>query len=172
MNEIVKEEYYTKHEVYEKFKELNTQFTHQKTFNEFQYENKAILGKLSSNSNDQQKKIKKLEKESLDLQKKMKTKFEESEGAKIWEEFEKYCRFQDLKDLYGKIVPEMKKFEDNMIEMSKEYEQSKEIIRRYDEVLMEKASKTAIKGIHENFKEYLESKKFKKFEQENSEKLQ
>jgi len=33
--------------------------------------------------------------------------------------------------------------------MAQGYEQSKEMIRRYDEVLSEKANKTAIKDIHE-----------------------
>jgi len=34
--------------------------------------------------------------------------------------------------------------------MSRDYEQSKEMIRRYDEVLLEKANKMAVKDLYEH----------------------
>jgi len=46
-----------------------------------------------------------------------------------------------LKGLYRKVLPPLAKYEDKMNEFSKEHEQSKEIIRRYDEVIADKASK-------------------------------
>ena len=42
----------------------------------------------------------------------------------------------------------MKRFEDRMKEMSDDYEKSKEIILRYDEIITEKASKTSIQEIY------------------------
>ena len=52
--------------------------------------------------------------------------------------------YQDLKDLYALVLPPMSLFESKMNEMSQGYEQSMEMIRRYDEVISDKANKTAI----------------------------
>lgn len=57
---------------------------------------------------------------------------------------EKCARYEDFKDLYNKVIPPMKVFEDRMKEMGDDYERSKEMIRRYDEIITEKASKTSI----------------------------
>lgn len=43
--------------------------------------------------------------------------------------------------------------------MSASYEQSKEVIRRYDEIISEKASKTSIKELYEFIRRYIETKK-------------
>lgn len=69
--------------------------------------------------------------------------------------------YQDLKDLYSKVLPPLSTFEAKMDEMSASYEQSKEMIRRYDEVLSDKAGKTAIKEIYEHMRRFIESKAVK-----------
>ena len=43
-----------------------------------------------------------------------------------------------------------------------------EIIRRYDEVIAQKASKTNVKEIYEEFKEYITQNKFLDFKAENN----
>jgi hypothetical protein len=80
---------------------------------------------------------------------------------KIWDEFKNYALYQDLKDLYAKVLPPLSTFESKMTEMSLGYEQSKEIIIRYDEILSEKANKTAIKELYENMRNYIKVDKFK-----------
>ena len=39
-----------------------------------------------------------------------------SEIDKIWDNFDKFCIFDDLKDLYLKTVPEISKFETKIID--------------------------------------------------------
>lgn len=48
-----------------------------------------------------------------------------------------------------------------MDEMSDSYEQSKEMIRRYDEIMSDKANKTAIKEIYEVMRNYVRQEKIK-----------
>ncbi len=79
-------------------------------------------------------------------------KTDKSETERQWEEMKKYALYNDLKDLYGKVIPPLAGFDAKMDMMSQGYEQSKEMIRRYDEVLLDKANKTSIKEIHEHFK--------------------
>lgn len=88
-------------------------------------------------------------------------KTDKSETAKIWEQFKNYALYQDLKDLYSKVLPPLSGFECKMEEMSASYEQSKEMIRRYDEVMSEKASKTAIKEIYEVMRNYARQERIK-----------
>ena len=64
-----------------------------------------------------------------------------------------------MKDLYGKVLPPLSSFEAKMDEMSSSYEQSKEVIRRYDEIISEKASKTSIKELYEFIRRFIETKK-------------
>ena len=73
----------------------------------------------------------------------------------MWEEFKKYCKYQDMKDLYNKVIPTLSQFETKMEEMSTGYEQSMEIIRRYDEIIAEKASKTSIFEIYQHLEIFL-----------------
>ncbi len=83
---------------------------------------------------------------------------------KVWEQFNKYAMYQDLKDLYNKVLPPLSTFEAKMDEMSASYEQSKEMIRRYDEVISDKANKTAIKEIYEVMRNYPRNEKIKEIQ--------
>ena len=65
-----------------------------------------------------------------------------------------YALYADLKDLYAKVIPPLAGFDQKMDMMAQGYEQSKEMIRRYDEVLNEKANKIAIKDLYEHLKLY------------------
>lgn len=78
-----------------------------------------------------------------------------SETRKVWDQFSKYALYQDLKDLYNKVLPPLSTFESKMDEMSDSYEQSKEMIRRYDEIMSDKANKTAIKEIYEYMRHFV-----------------
>ena len=70
----------------------------------------------------------------------------------MWSNFNQFALYDDLKDLYGKTVPEIKKFEDRIIEFNCQLERIDEIMRRFDEVITEKASKMdlrdIVKGLH------------------------
>ena len=47
------------------------------------------------------------------------------------------------------VLPPVKKMEKEIVSFHKKQEQSHEIIRRFDEVLLEKASKTSIQQVSE-----------------------
>ena len=42
-------------------------------------------------------------------------KMESEEGGKIWQNFRKYAQYNELQELYKKVVPEIGKFEDKLI---------------------------------------------------------
>jgi hypothetical protein len=86
-------------------------------------------------------------------------KTDKSEMLKVWNQFKSYALYQDLKDLYAKVLPPLSTFEEKMDEMSASYEQSKEVIRRYDEIISDKASKTSIKELYEYVRRFIETKK-------------
>jgi hypothetical protein len=78
----------------------------------------------------------------------MQKKTEISETQKIWDEFKNYSTYEDMKELYSKVLPPLSTFEDKMLLMSSEYEQAKEIIGHYDEIISEKANKTTITELY------------------------
>ena len=47
---------------------------------------------------------------------------DKEEGKEIWANFENYCSYDNLKDLYQKVIPEMQKFETQMEQMSQGFE--------------------------------------------------
>jgi hypothetical protein len=42
--------------------------------------------------------------------------------VKLWSEFDNYSKFDDMKELYNKVLPPLRSFEDKMLMMSTEYE--------------------------------------------------
>ncbi len=88
-------------------------------------------------------------------------KTEKTELQAVQDQFKNYALYQDLKDLYGKVLPPLSTFEAKMEEMGDSYEQSKEMIRRYDEIMSEKASKSTIKEIYEVMRNFVRHEKIK-----------
>ena len=50
----------------------------------------------------------------------LKGKVDFAEIEKIWMQFDRYCMYDDLKDLYTKTVPEIAKFEVKLEEFSRD----------------------------------------------------
>lgn len=71
------------------------------------------------------------------------------EGRKIWQYFSRFAEYQDLKDLYKKVIPEIAKFEQKMINYETEVAKMNMIMRRFDETLSLKANKTVIDKLQE-----------------------
>lgn len=76
-----------------------------------------------------------------DIQRDLKKKTNNEETSRLWKNFTNYAEYTDLKDLYNKVVPDISRFEDSLIDLSREANKTQEIVRRFDEVLSEKASK-------------------------------
>jgi NAD+--asparagine ADP-ribosyltransferase len=76
----------------------------------------------------------------------LKLKVDVEEGQRLWNNFERYAMYDDLKELYMKTVPEIFKFEQKIEEHRTDLVKQNEILRRFDEVIADKASK---ENVHE-----------------------
>ena len=73
-----------------------------------------------------------------------------SDGQKIWRHFQRFAEYDDLKDLYSRIMPQIQLFEDKILEFSKESVQNQSIILRFDELLASKADKLNIDTLYKH----------------------
>jgi NhaP-type Na+/H+ and K+/H+ antiporter len=69
--------------------------------------------------------------------------------------FQEYCAYKHLKDLYNKVMPVVENFEVKLGRFNREIEQHRLVIRRFDEVMLEKASKFRLKQLENEFCKYL-----------------
>lgn len=67
--------------------------------------------------------------------------------------FSNFAEYKELTTLYNKVLPEMGKHEANMIEHRNDIKRFGEMIKRFDEVLSEKASKQDFRDIQNRIKE-------------------
>lgn len=82
------------------------------------------------------------------------------ETANIWKNFNNFAQYQELKQLYSKVNPEMQKFEVNMIEHRDDIIRFKEIIERFDVTICEKSSKQDLIGLEKTIREQYLSVKY------------
>ena len=69
------------------------------------------MEKLDRTQADQDKEIASLAKEVSDCFRQLHLKLEKDDGTKIWNHFQRFAEYSDLKDLYNKTLPELAKFE-------------------------------------------------------------
>jgi len=65
---------------------------------------------------------------------------------------EQLCKYDDLKILYNKVVPAVQGFEENMIVLERDVETFKQIVNRFDEVILQKASKISLTNLEVEMK--------------------
>ena len=73
--------------------------------------------------------------------KEIQRKVERDEIKKLWDHFQRFAEYKDLKHLHSIVIPEIVKFEQKIINNDKKLNQYDEIIRNYDEVIQTKFSK-------------------------------
>ena len=96
-----------------------------------------------------------------------------TEIDKIWIHFDKYCMYDDLKDLYLKTVPEIAKFEVKLEEFARDIERQTQILRRFDELMLDKASKGNLSDFQTNIeRKYTPLENFTKHRDEMKEKTE
>lgn len=78
---------------------------------------------------------------------KLRSKCGVEEAKQIWNNFGRYALYEDLKELYQKTVPEIKRFEERLVNFSVDMTKADSIMRRFDEVMLEKASKVDLREI-------------------------
>eukprot|EP00347_Sterkiella_histriomuscorum_P010846 403374700 len=94
-----------------------------------------------------------------------------SEAQKLWKNFGKYALYDDLKDLYQKAIPEIQKFEHKIIDYNAELEKVQVIVRRFDEIVSDKANKQNIKEVYQHITQYTLNTDFKFIKQQLNEKF-
>ena len=78
---------------------------------------------------------------------------------RIWEYFKTFNNFwqyKDLKEHMDTVKPLVKSWEEMLNNYRKDNEDSKLILRRFDEVLLEKASKFSVDTLEKSLKIYAE----------------
>lgn len=76
-------------------------------------------------------------------------------------QIENLCKYEDLKILYNKVVPAVQGFEENLIDIERDVETYKQIVNRFDEVIIQKASKVSLANLEEDLKNYIHSNQYK-----------
>ena len=76
-------------------------------------------------------------------------KTEKDDLREIWEYFERFALYDDLKDLNHKVMPEIFKFEKRLMQHDAERETLNEVIRKLDASLSTKSNKQTIREIYD-----------------------
>ena len=63
------------------------------------------------------------------------------DGLRFWRQLQRFAEYEDLKDLYGKVVPEISKFEQKIIDVEGSLKNNNIIIRQFDENITSKCDK-------------------------------
>ena len=75
------------------------------------------------------------------------------EMTKVWDQFQRFAEYKDLKDLHTLVVPEISKFESKLIEYQQKLEGVDQIIRTFDEIIQTKLSKITFREFKQSFEE-------------------
>ena len=93
-------------------------------------------------------------------------KADQRELERVESEFAKYSKVEELKDLEERVIPVIEEFREKIEEFRKENDKAKQIIRSFDNVLLEKASKFSVEDVKRNFNLYLRKEEFEEKERE------
>lgn len=106
--------------------------------------------------------------ELLEIRQDLKLKTYNEETIRVWKHFSKYAEYTDLRDLYSKVLPQISKFEDKLLDLSREQAKVTEIIRRFDEIMSDKASKQNIRELTDKFDYYVRRESLIDYKAENN----
>ena len=80
----------------------------------FEQKYNETIEKMSSDLNSIYQYARKLETDLKSVQTILPKKAEQLEVKRMWKNFENYCSYQDLKDLYGKVMPTLATYDQKM----------------------------------------------------------
>ena len=63
------------------------------------------------------------------------SKLDKNDAKHIWEHFQRFAEYKDLKDLYHKCLPEIAKFEQRIINFQTENDKFVDILNTFDKTL-------------------------------------
>lgn len=87
------------------------------------------------------RKVDDLNKNCGELRVDMDKKLSSEEGRLIWANFQKFALYDDLRELYSKFMPAISGFEDKLSHAYSELKLFSVLLRRFDEVLCDKATR-------------------------------
>ena len=107
------------------------------------------MTRLDNEQEAQNMEIEKLNKELSRTNIEVDMRITKKEGQRIWQHFDRFAEYSDLKDLYAKCIPELAKFEQKIIDYEGELRKLELIIRKFDETLSIKCNKTVVDKLYE-----------------------
>jgi len=121
-----------------------------------------VVDRCKSDINSNMLKIKEIESKESGLDAKIQENKKEltlketiDECDKIRATFDSYCQYRHLKELYNQVMPEIENFNHHLQTFKGQIEEQRLIIRRFDEVMLSKASKFNLEQIETEFKKHL-----------------
>jgi len=88
----------------------------------------------------------------------MDLKLEKTDGKALWKNFQRFSEYEDLRELYNKVVPEIIKFESKIMDYQADLNNMKVIVRKFDEDITKKADKHSIKTVYATINSDFEKK--------------
>lgn len=93
----------------------------------------TVTSQIWMTINRQDSELNSLNNELNSLAQDLHNKLTKVDGQRIWKHFQRFSEYDDLKDLYSKVIPEIAKFEEKIIYFGEDMERNKEIILQFDE---------------------------------------
>lgn len=72
----------------------------------------------------------------------------------LWKNFDNCCQYKHIRQVKNTIQPLAQEWVDKLKQFSKDNEDIKRIVSRFDEVILEKASKFSVDKIYEKLQDY------------------
>jgi DNA mismatch repair ATPase MutS len=130
------------------------------------------LKKLTGDHDDQDKEMQQLGKNVADCMRELNAKIGKKEAQHIWAHFENYAMYEDFKELYRKTIPELAKFEQQILNFHAEQERARLIIRGFDYAMTGKANKSVMDSIsHDVEKNYVRNDDLEQYRKTTEETL-
>ena len=82
----------------------------------------------------------------------------------IWKNFDRCCSYDHIIEFKGEVYPRIRQCENLVSDFKIDVLKSQKIMRRFDEVLLEKASKFSINEIYKRFEDYVKIIDFEEFQ--------
>ncbi|CAI2385048.1 unnamed protein product [Moneuplotes crassus] len=144
MLESVKEEMLSKTHQKQSYFE-NTVFEKFENQQSYIKENASNIGKVNVELKKIHKMIGKIRKELLE-----KATFSDIE--KVYQEMDKYCMYQHLEDLEAQVTPQIQTFSESVHQFGEKIIQIENIVQRFDEILLTKASKVTMESLKDTLR--------------------
>ena len=88
----------------------------------------------------------------------MDDKLTSADGKRFWRQLQRFAEYEDMKDLYSKVIPEIAKFEQKIMDFEVNVQKNDLIIRQFDETIAHKSDKILLEKLKMDSKKMYASK--------------